>query len=146
MSATDASQQANRAGMDPKRLVVISYLVFGLIIALFLGHLFELVGGKLNLGRSEPIEVLGWTWSQLLGFVAAAGLGAFCWVNPKVRSLSTEVASELMRVTWPSFEETRVSTIAVVVASLVASVILFGIDTLAYELMVGWLPKLWGKF
>ena len=34
---------------------------------------------------------------------------------------------------------------AVVVASLVAAVILFGIDTLAYKMMVDWLPAVWGK-
>ncbi len=65
--------------------------------------------------------------------------------NPKIRQLSLEIASELMKVTWPSWEETRVSTIAVVVASLVAAVILFGIDWLSYKVMVEWLPALWGK-
>jgi len=48
-------------------------------------------------------------------------------------------------VTWPSWAETRVSTIAVVIASLSAAVILFGIDTLAYKIMVNWLPALWGR-
>jgi hypothetical protein len=28
---------------------------------------------------------------------------------------------------------------------LVAAVILFGMDTLSYKLMVEWLPKLWGS-
>jgi preprotein translocase subunit SecE len=35
--------------------------------------------------------------------------------------------------------------VAVVVASLVAAGVLFGIDTLAYKMMVDWLPTLWGK-
>jgi len=48
-------------------------------------------------------------------------------------------------VTWPSWAETRTSTAAVVVASLVSAFILFGIDTVAYKLMVDWLPTLWGK-
>jgi len=30
-------------------------------------------------------------------------------------------------------------------SSLVSAVILYGIDTLAYKLMVDWLPALWGK-
>jgi preprotein translocase subunit SecE len=73
------------------------------------------------------------------------GLAAWAWTNARVHTLSLEVATELMRVTWPSWEETRVSTIAVVVASLVAAVLLFGMDTLAYKMMVEWLPALWGK-
>lgn len=38
MSATEASQQANRAEMDPRRLVVISYLVFGIVVVMFLSN------------------------------------------------------------------------------------------------------------
>ena len=56
------------------------------------------------------------------------------------------IATELMRVTWPSWEETRVSTFAVVIASVVAAVILFGIDTFSYKVMVDWLPALWRHF
>jgi len=56
-----------------------------------------------------------------------------------------EVASELMKVTWPSWAETRVSTVAVVIASLAAALILFAIDSLAYKIMVTWLPALWGR-
>jgi preprotein translocase subunit SecE len=50
-----------------------------------------------------------------------------------------------MKVTWPSWLETRTSTVAVIVASLVAAVILFFIDTIAYKMMVEWLPAVWGK-
>ncbi len=145
MSASDASQQANRAGMDPKRLVVVAYLVFGIIIALFLGHLFEMILARLAVGNSRPIEGLDWKFTDLAGFVATAGIAAYCWTNPRIKALSQETATELMRVTWPSWHETRVSTTAVVVASLIASVILFAIDTLAYQLMVDWLPFLWSK-
>ena len=62
-----------------------------------------------------------------------------------ISSYTKAVATELMRVTWPSWEDVRVSTIAVVVASLVAAVLLFGMDTLSYNLMVKWLPAVWGK-
>jgi len=33
----------------------------------------------------------------------------------------------------------------VIMASIVAGVLLFFIDTLSYKLMVEWLPALWGK-
>jgi len=76
--------------------------------------------------------------------LTAALLGG-AWTNTRVRHLAFETASELMRVTWPSFEETRVSTIAVIVASVVAGVLLFFIDTVSYKLMVEWIPAIWGK-
>jgi len=46
-------------------------------------------------------------------------------------------------VTWPSWEETRVSTFAVVFASLVASLVLAAIDAFSLRLMVDWLPVFW---
>jgi preprotein translocase subunit SecE len=144
--ADQASEQANRAGMSPGRLVVLFYLAAGIVLALFLGKVLALVFAEVGLGdKSDALESIGLSPTQVLGVVLAAGIGIFCFMNAKTRTISNEVASELMKVTWPSWEETRLSTTAVVVASLVAAVVLFGIDTLAYKLMVDWLPTLWGK-
>ena len=145
MSETEASQQANRAEMDPRRLVVVSYLVFGLILTLFLGRLIELLMAQIGVTNTEIIAGTGIKLADVLGFVLTAGLAGYAWTNPRINTLSMEVATELMRVTWPSWEDVRVSTIAVVVASLVAAIILFGMDTLSYNLMVKWLPAVWGK-
>jgi preprotein translocase subunit SecE len=143
--AEEAAQQANRSGMDPVRLVVMFYLLGGAVLALFFGEVISLAWAKLGFADPELIEGLGWRATQMVGVVLAAALAVGAYAHPKTRSLSMEVASELMKVTWPSWGETRVATTAVVVASLVAAIILFGIDTLAYTLMVEWLPGLWGK-
>jgi preprotein translocase subunit SecE len=96
--------------------------------------------GKLGIGNAVIISGTGIALADILGFVITAGLAGYAWTNPRVKTLSMEVATELMRVTWPSWEDVRISTIAVVVASLVAAIILFGMDTLSYNLMVKWLP------
>jgi preprotein translocase subunit SecE len=146
MSAVEASQQANRAGMDRQRLVVISYLVFGIILSLFFGHLLDAALAALGVKNVQVVEGLSeLNLSNLLGFGLTAALAAWAWTNPRAKALSSEVAEEMMRVTWPSWDETRASTVAVVVASLVAAIILFGMDTLSYKLMVDWLPQIWGK-
>jgi preprotein translocase subunit SecE len=145
MSGSEASQQANRAGMDPKRLVVIAYLVFGFIFILFLDHLFEQVLARFGVNNRVLIEGPDWRVSTLAAAALTIGGGFYAWFNPKARNISTEVATELMRVTWPSWEETRISTFAVVIASLVAAIILFGIDSFSYKVMVDWLPALWTK-
>jgi preprotein translocase subunit SecE len=145
MSGTEASQQANRAGMDPKRLVVIAYLVFGFIIALFLDHFLEMVLSRVGVQNAVLIEGPDWRISTLAAALISIGGFGYAWFNPKSKNLSVEVATELMRVTWPSFEETRISTFAVVIASIVAAVILFGIDSFSYKVMVDWLPALWSK-
>ena len=131
--------------MDPKRLVVVSFLVFGIIIALFLDHVIDLALAGVGLNNKDVSDGLGWRPSTILGFVLSAGMFAAFWVSPKARAVCLDIATELMRVTWPTMEETRVATVAVVVASIVAAVVLFGIDTLSYHVMVDWLPTLWGK-
>lgn len=144
MSATEASQQANRAEMDPRRLVVVSYLVIGVVLTMFLGRIVELLMAQLAISNGEVLAGTGIKAADLVGFALTAGLAAWAWNNPKVKGLSMEVATELMRVTWPSWEDVRVSTFAVVVASLVAALVLFGMDTLSYKVMVEWLPAILG--
>src|SRR5689334_23763134 len=106
--ADQASEQANRAGMTPGRLVVLFYLAAGIVLALFLGKVLALVFAEVGLGdKSDALESIGLSPTQVLGVVLAVGIGVFCYVNAKTRALSNEVASELMKVTWPSWEETR---------------------------------------
>jgi preprotein translocase subunit SecE len=145
MSTSDASQQANRSGMDPIRLVVIFYLLGGLVLTLFLDRVLGDVWDKAGLPNPTLIEGPDWKLTTIVSLALTVGVVALCYFQTRIRQLGVEVASELMRVTWPSWQETRVSTFAVVVASIVAGVILFGIDTLAYKMMVDWLPTLWGK-
>ena len=143
--AEEASQQANRSGVDPNRLVVMFLIAFGVILALFLQNVLGLAFAQFGWSDPEVVEGVGWTVSTLLGVLISAALMLFAYLNAKSRATGNEIASELLKVTWPSWGETRVSTIAVVVASVVAAVILFGIDTLSYKLMVEWLPALWGN-
>jgi preprotein translocase subunit SecE len=144
-AASEASQQANRSGMDPKRLVVIFYLLTGLIFAVFLDHVCGLVWGRAGWSDPTIIDGLDWQVSTLVGVLLAAAAAVGAYVHPKSHALSLDVASELMKVTWPTWEETKNSTVAVIVASVVAAVLLFVIDTVAYKMMVDWIPSIWGK-
>ncbi|MCL2178186.1 MAG: preprotein translocase subunit SecE [Proteobacteria bacterium] len=146
MSANEASEKANRAGMDAKRLLVIVFLVLGSILALFFGHLLGLLWGWAGWADREIFEGLPW-WSptSVLGFVLAGGVVAWVYFSKEPRAYAEEAASELMRVVWPSFAEVRVSTLAVIVTAFVAAFFLFFADSLSYELMVEWLPRLWER-
>ena len=145
MAANEATQQANRAEMDPKRLVAIAYLLFGAVIAMFLGHMLDEGFARFNLPRPVVVPGININLPEGLGGLLTMGAGIYCWASLKIRTASIEVANELMRVTWPSWDEVRVSTAAVVVASVVASLILTGIDSLSYKLIVDWLPVVWTK-
>jgi preprotein translocase subunit SecE len=146
MATDEASAQANRSAMDPRRLVVIFYLVAAMIVGLFFEHILGQIWAQLGWPDAVILSGPDWHLTTVLGFVLAAATAVGCWIHPRTKGLSLECASELMKVTWPTWPETRVSTIAVIGASLVASVVLFVIDQAAYHLMVEWLPKLWGKF
>ena len=146
MASNDATTVANRSAMTPERLVVIFTLFLAIVLVLFLKHVLAPVWVAVGLPDRPLIEgAEEWTYSSLVAIAITAGLIGGAWASPKIRQLGFETASELMRVTWPSWAETKVSTIAVVVASVVAGLILFGIDTLSYKVMVEWLPALWGK-
>ncbi|HZX41684.1 MAG TPA: preprotein translocase subunit SecE [Myxococcaceae bacterium] len=146
MASTDATTIANRSAMTPERLVVIFTLFLGIVLVLWLKHVIAPVWVAVGLPDRPLIEgAEEWTYSSLVAIALTVGLLGGAWASPRIRHLAFETASELMRVTWPGFAETRVSTVAVVVASLVAGVVLFAIDTLSYKLMVEWLPAMWGK-
>ncbi len=145
MSGAEASQQANRAQMDPRRLVVIAYLLLGVIVAVTLSHLLGPLFARFKIGGSQLIEGVGIGTAEVAAFTIAAGLVIIAWRREAVRSYSEQVATELMRVTWPTFDDTRVSTLGVIIASVLAGVILFLFDSLSYKIMIQWLPALLEK-
>src|SRR6266508_4443135 len=101
----------NVGGIEqPKRIVAIAYVVAALALAYTRVNDFDVIGG--------------WLLSSVLGFGVAAVAAVVVWRIPRTQTVSLEVALELQRVTWPSVRETRAATVAVIVASAVASVIL----------------------
>jgi preprotein translocase subunit SecE len=113
----------NVGGVEqPKRIVAIAYVVAALALGVFLEKVVELA---LSYARVNDFAVLGdWSLSNVLGFAIAAIVAVVVWRIPRTQTVSLEVALELQRVTWPSLRETRAATVAVIVASAVAAVIL----------------------
>jgi preprotein translocase subunit SecE len=113
----------NAGGVEqPKRIVGIAYVVAALALGVFLEKVVEL---GLAYARVNDFAVVGdWSLSTVLGFALAAATALVVWRIPRTQTVSLEVALELQRVTWPSIRETKAATVAVIVASAVASVIL----------------------
>jgi preprotein translocase subunit SecE len=120
--------------MTNNRLVAFSTVVFALLIGIFLEHvlaaLFSLVSltqpltttlFQMPLGPGEPKDV---SWATVIGLGISGGVFLWLWMKPATKVIGDEIASELRKVTWPSIEETRVATIAVIVASLIAAALL----------------------
>jgi preprotein translocase subunit SecE len=121
--------------MDPKRLVAIFYVFAAIVVGIFLE---KLLGIGLSYARFNDRQVLGdLTLSDLAGYacyVLAFGAAWVTWRRPRAQEVSLEVAGELKKVTWPGLRETRAATVAVVVATFVAAVIL-GL----FDFVWGWL-------
>jgi preprotein translocase subunit SecE len=113
----------NVGGVEqPKRIVAIAYVLAALATGVFLEKVVEL---GLAYSRVNDFAVLGdWSLSTIIGFGIAAVAAVVVWRIPRTQTVSLEVALELQRVTWPSMRETRAATIAVIVASTVAAVVL----------------------
>ncbi len=111
------------AGIDPRRMVGIFFVLAAIAVGTFLEKVLGLV---FSYARWNDPEVFGadWTVTTLLGFAVAIAAAVVLWRTPRVHAVSLEVAGELKKVTWPTLRETRAATVAVVVATFVAAAIL----------------------
>ncbi len=111
--------------MTNSRLVAIGYVVLALAAGLFLEHVLLAAFG--SFGPTQPLTrpLAGdWTWCTVIGLGITAVAAIWLWLTPKTHDVSLEIAAELRKVSWPSFVETRAATIAVIVASIIAAVLL----------------------
>jgi len=112
-------------GVDPKRLVAVFYVLAAIVLGVFLEKILGIVSSYVRWNDRALVGDL--TVNDLGGYacyLAAAGVALFVWRNPRSQAVSLEVAGELKKVTWPSLRETRAATVAVVVATFVAALIL----------------------
>ncbi len=108
---------------QPRRYVAIFYVLAALAVGKFLEKLVSL-GFSYARWNDQTLLVEGWTVSTAIGFAAAAAVAVVVWRIPRTQTVSLEIALELRRVTWPSLRETRSATVAVMVASVTAAIIL----------------------
>src|SRR5512132_3926629 len=110
-------------GMDPKRMVVIFFVLAAIALGVFAQKVLGLV---FTYARWNDPVVFGedWTLTSLLGFAIAAVVAVIAWRTPRAHTVSFEIANELKKVTWPTMRETRAATVAVVIATFAAAVIL----------------------
>ncbi|OFV80509.1 MAG: preprotein translocase subunit SecE [Acidobacteria bacterium RBG_16_64_8] len=117
------------AGIDPRRMVVVFYVLAALALGVFLE---KILGLAFSYTRWNDPAVFGedWTLTTIIGFALAATAALVVWRMPKTQTVSLEIAGELKKVTWPTLRETRAATVAVVVATAIAAVILGAFDSL----------------
>lgn len=112
--------------MSTQRILLLTYIVLGLILALVLEQAVAALGGfgALAFLNRSLFGLEGWSYATLIAFGVMAGVGIFCWRDERVHGPAVQVVQELQRVTWPTLAETRTATYAVIVASFVCAILL----------------------
>jgi preprotein translocase subunit SecE len=109
-----------RATLGLARWVQYVFVVAGLFFLWFLDKLVTLIWSNF----AEPPA------TAITGIAAVIGLGGAIalYRNERVHTLVTDVVTELAKVTWPTREETYVSTVVVIITSLIAAAIVGAFD------------------
>jgi preprotein translocase subunit SecE len=110
--------------MNLQRYVNISFVIAGLLVWAIVGSLFGFIIEAIDLDFNLHLLGSGFRLSDLLGLFAGVGAGVYLKMNAAVNTWANEVATELSKVTWPTWPETKLGTIVVIVTSIVMAIIL----------------------
>lgn len=111
-----------------QRYLIFAYLLAGFLVWITLDRLFGAVVYTADLPNPALIGS-GFTLTTLLSLVIAIGAGVYAYRHPRAHAFSTDVITELRKVTWPSRKETQSSTVVVIITTLIISGILYLFDT-----------------
>lgn len=112
------------------RWVILGYVGLGLIFAWVLGQGLQWGFYRLRDYGLRDIELLGAniTLAHAIGAVIALGVGMYFWRHERANQGAHEVVEELRKVTWPDAEDTRTSTVVVLVTTVIIALILWSFD------------------
>ncbi len=113
-----------------EKYVRISFVIAGLLVWITLAALFGALFQLINPNWDRLLLGARFTVSDLLGLIGGAAVAVTLILHERVNRLGLEVANELRNVTWPTWPETRISTIVVVATTIVVSLILGLFDAL----------------
>ena len=107
--------------MGLTRYVHLAFGMAGILLAFVLSHLFETVARLFVDDLGSFAGFLQTTW---IATAVAGGATFITWRNQRAFGWAMEVATELKKVTWPTRDETRASTIVVIVLTIIMAVFL----------------------
>lgn len=112
---------------DLRRYVSIVYLATGAaLLWLFMkvfAEIFALVGPG-----TDRVIFAGIQASAVIGFALAIAITGWLWKKPSVYQWVTDVCDQFSKVTWPTADETRRSSVTVIVFCIILGCILAVMD------------------
>jgi preprotein translocase subunit SecE len=113
--------------MNVQRYVNIGFVVVGVVAWAVMARFFGTVLEWIDL--DAPLIGADFMRSDLLGLVSGVAVGVALKLHAPLNEWGIEVGNELKKVSWPTWEETKLSTVVVVVVSIIVAVILAVFDT-----------------
>jgi len=113
-----------------EKFVRIAIVVCGILAWAIMARFFSWGFQVLNPLWDKALLGVKFTVSDLLGIVCGIATIIVLWKNERVVQFGLEVANELRNVTWPTWAETRLSTIVVIAMTILVSAILGVFDAI----------------
>ncbi|MGM0574927.1 MAG: preprotein translocase subunit SecE [Myxococcota bacterium] len=110
--------------MGVARYVNMAFVAVGLLAWVISAEFFTWLFGLVGPGINRPLIGVNFRVADLSGLVVAIVLTVYLRRHERVSTFSMEVGNELAKVTWPSWSETRLSTIVVIVVTFIIAMIL----------------------
>ena len=106
-----------------KRIVQVAYGAGAIICAVLFARVYASLFG---LAAARDPQLLGkdFTLTTLLAGATALGLLLWTWRHERIRPMAHEVAEELVKVTWPTWDETKSNTRITIMVSVIVAIIL----------------------
>jgi len=107
--------------MGLTRYIHLAFALTGLLAWYLLAEFAQMV--CLSVMEDVPF-IAGLGLGYWIALPLAAGGTIFCWRHPGVWQWANDIAQELRKVTWPGKDETKTSTIVVIVMTIIVSAFL----------------------
>jgi len=120
---------------EVRRYVNLAFIFAGMLMSWLYVNVVKWVMG-LSWVRIADVSLMGdlVTYSTLIGIALAVITVVILWRNAKVYENALNVAHEMRKVTWPTFDETKYAMKIVVVTCIIVALILSGFDLVAKQL------------
>lgn len=116
--------------MNLQRFVNIAYVLVGLVSWVISARLFGFIMDLISRDLDKPLIGTDFARSDLVGLLVGIAAGVALKLNRNVNTWALEVANELKKVTWPTWDETKLSTVVVIITSIIVAIILGLFDAL----------------
>jgi len=113
-----------------QRYVNIGFVLVGLLVWIILAASLATLLDWFYPQGNLPLLGVRFTLTDVVGLVAGVATAVLLRRSERVNTLALEIGNELKKVTWPSWKETRMSTIVVIITTFVVAAILGVFDAM----------------